>query len=138
MIGNILNHLYNGGSIDNAKIAQIAQYAENVYFGKPCGLMDQMACAVGGFVYIDFADKTTPVMQPISFSLSDAGYALCITNTGGNHADLTPDYAAVPAEMKAVAAYFGKEALRGLTEAEIVETFVNYLKNVEVARATST
>ena len=121
MIGNILNHLYNGGSIDNAKIAQIAQYAENVYFGKPCGLMDQMACAVGGFVYIDFADKATPVMQPISFSLSDAGYALCITNTGGNHADLTPDYAAVPAEMKAVAAYFGKEALRGLTEAEIVE-----------------
>ncbi len=120
MIGNILNHLYNGGTIDNAKIAQIAQYAENVYFGKPCGLMDQMACAVGGFIYIDFADKERPVMQPVPFSLSEAGYALCITNTGGNHADLTPDYAAVPAEMKAVAAYFGKEVLCGITEAEIL------------------
>ncbi len=120
MIGNILNHLYNDGKIDNAKIAQIAQYAENVYFGKPCGLMDQMACAVGGFVYIDFADKEKPVMQPVPFSLADAGYALCITNTGGNHADLTPDYAAVPAEMKAVAAYFGKEVLCGISEAEIL------------------
>ncbi|MBP3437323.1 MAG: galactokinase [Clostridia bacterium] len=121
MIGNILNHLYNGGEIDNAKIAKIAQYAENVYFGKPCGLMDQTACAVGGFVYIDFEDKEAPEIEPLSFSLADAGYALCITNTGGNHADLTPDYAAVPAEMKAVAAYFGKEVLRGLTEADILE-----------------
>ena len=119
MVGNILNHLYNDASIPNEEIAKIAQYAENEYFGKPCGLMDQMACAVGGFVFIDFEDPTNPKVEPIPFSLSDAGYKLCIVNTKGNHADLTPDYAAVPAEMKAVAAYFGKEHLRGLAESDI-------------------
>ena len=121
IIGNILNHLANDGKIKNEELAKIAQYAENVYFGKPCGLMDQMACAVGGFVSIDFEDPKTPVITPIPFSLSDKGYLLCIVNTGGNHADLTPDYAAVPAEMKSVAAYFGKEVLRGISEKEIVE-----------------
>ena len=121
IIGNILNHLANGGKIENEELAKIAQYAENAYFGKPCGLMDQMACAVGGFVSIDFCDPKTPVITPIPFSLSDKGYLLCIVNTGGNHADLTRDYAAVPAEMKSVAAYFGKEVLRGVTEKEIVE-----------------
>ena len=121
IIGNILNHLANGGKIKNEELAKIAQYAENAYFGKPCGLMDQMACAVGGFVSIDFRDPKAPVITPIPFSLSDKGYLLCIVNTGGNHADLTPDYAAVPAEMKSVAAYFGKDVLRGITEKEIVE-----------------
>ena len=120
MIGNILNHLYNGGSVPNEEIAKIAQYAENVYFGKPCGLMDQMACAVGGFVYIDFADKENPKIEPIDFSLDDAGFVLSIVNTGGNHANLNDDYASVPAEMKAVAAALGREVLAGTTEDEIL------------------
>ena len=120
MVGNILNHLYNDGNVDNKEIAKIAQYSENVYFGKPCGLMDQMACAVGGFVYIDFEDNANPIVEPIDFSLSKAGYSLCIVNTGGNHANLTPDYAAVPAEMKAVAARFGKDVLRGIEEKDIL------------------
>ena len=120
MVGNILNHLYNGGNIDNQQIAKYAQYSENVYFGKPCGLMDQMACAVGGFVYIDFEDNYKPVVESIEFSLSGAGYSLCIVNTGGNHANLNDDYASVPAEMKAVATHFGQKTLRGLTEDDIL------------------
>ncbi len=121
MAGNILNHLYNDGKVDNKEIAKYAQYAENVYFGKPCGLMDQMACAVGGFVYIDFEDNANPVVESVSFSLADAGYSLCIVNTGGSHAGLNDDYASVPAEMKAVAAYLGKDVLRGLTEEDILK-----------------
>ena len=120
MIGNILNHLYNDGKVDNQEIAKYAQYSENVYFGKPCGLMDQMACAVGGFVYIDFEDNKSPVVESIDFSLAKAGYSLCIVNTGGKHANLNDDYASVPAEMKAVAAHFGKSVLREITEAELL------------------
>ena len=118
--GNIQTYLYNDGRIANEELAKIAQYAENAYFGKPCGLMDQMACAVGGFLSIDFADPKDPVVTPVSFSLADAGYKLCIVNTGGNHADLNEDYASVPAEMKAVAAALGQEVLRGLTESDII------------------
>ena len=121
MVGNILNHLYNDGKVDNKEIAKYAQFSENVYFGKPCGLMDQMACAVGGFVYIDFEDNANPEVEAVDFSLSDRGYSLCIVNTGGNHANLNEDYASVPAEMKAVAAHFGKQTLRGLTERDIIE-----------------
>ena len=120
MIGNIFNYLYNDGKISNVDIAKFSQYAENVYFGKPCGLMDQMACAVGGFVYIDFADAKNPIVDPISFSLTAKGYSLCIVNTGGNHADLNDDYASVPYEMKAVAQQFGADVLRGITEEEII------------------
>ena len=120
MIGNILNHLYNEGKVDNKEIAKYAQYSENVYFGKPCGLMDQMACAVGGFVYIDFEDNKNPIVESVNLSLADAGYSLCIVNTGGSHAGLNDDYAAVPAEMKAVAVYLGKDVLRGLTEEDIL------------------
>ena len=120
MIGNILNHLYNDGKVDNKEIAKYAQYSENVYFGKPCGLMDQMACAVGGFVYIDFEDNKNPIVESVDLSLADAGYSLCIVNTGGSHAGLNEDYASVPAEMKAVAAYLGKDVLRGLTEEDIL------------------
>ena len=121
MVGNILNHLYNGGRVDNKEIAKYAQYSENVYFGKPCGLMDQMACAVGGFVYIDFEDNANPVVESVDFSLADAGYSLCIVNTGGSHAGLNEDYASVPGEMKDVAAYFGRPYLRGLAEEEILK-----------------
>ena len=108
MIGTILNHLYNDGMVDALTVAKLAQKAENVFFGKPCGLMDQCACAIGGIVALDFADPSSPVVDAIPFDLTAAGYALCIVDTGGNHADLTPDYAAVPAEMKAVAAALGK------------------------------
>ena len=120
MVGNILNHLYGEGKTDNAEIARIAQYSENVWFGKPSGLMDQTACAVGGFVFIDFADPNAPKIEPIPFSLSRAGYDLMIVNTGGNHADLNEDYASIPREMKAVAAYFGRETLRGVDEGELL------------------
>ncbi len=121
MIGNILNHLYNNGEVDNKEIAKIAQFSENVYFGKPCGLMDQMACAVGGFVYIDFGDEKNPEVTPIRFSLGDHGYSLCIVNTGGSHSNLNDDYAAVPAEMKAVAKALGGEVLRGKTKAQLMK-----------------
>jgi len=120
MVGNILSHMYNGGRVSNVEIAKLAQFSENVYFGKPCGLMDQVACAVGGIVAIDFADTKNPVIEQIGVDLSAAGYNLCIVNTGGNHADLTDDYASVPAEMKAVAAHFGKRVLRELDEAELI------------------
>ena len=120
MIGNILNHLYNDGKIDNVEIAKLAQFSENEFFGKPCGLMDQMACAVGGIVAIDFEDTAAPVIEKVSFDFDGAGYKLCILDTGGNHADLTPDYAAVPAEMKSVAAALGKTVLRELDETELL------------------
>ena len=120
MIGNVQNHLYNGGKIDNKETAKLAQYAENKFFGKPCGLMDQMACAVGGFVYINFNNPTSPIVEPIEFSLSDAGYALAIINTGGNHADLNEDYASVPREMKDVAHSLGREVLGDIGEEELI------------------
>ena len=120
MIGNILNYLYNDGKVDNVEIAKMSQKAENQVFGKPCGLMDQVACAHGGIVAIDFADPCAPVIRGVPFDITAAGYALCIVNTGGNHADLTDDYASVPAEMKAVAAHFGKKVLRELDRAEVI------------------
>ena len=120
MVGTIFSHLYNNGRIDNVQIAKLSQYAENVFFGKPCGLMDQVACAVGGIVAIDFADPSRPQIEALDFDLSGQGYNLCIVNTGGNHADLTDDYAAVPAEMKAVAAHFGKNVLREVKEEQVV------------------
>ncbi len=112
MVGNMLSHFYNDGSIDNVEIAKIAQYSENVHFGKPCGLMDQVACAVGGFVAIDFKDPKNPIVEQLPFDLSKYGLNLCIVNTGGNHADLNEDYASVPGDMKKVANYLGVEFLR--------------------------
>ncbi len=119
MVGNIMRTLYNN-DVDDVTIAKLAQYAENKYFGKPCGLMDQTACAVGGFISIDFADPKNPIVGKPAFDLSALGYSLCIVNTGGNHADLNADYASVPAEMKAVAAHFGKEVLREISLGEII------------------
>lgn len=120
MIGTILNHLYNSGRIGNPEIARIAQYAENVWFGKPCGLMDQTACAVGGFSAIDFEDPEKAYIEKIDFDLREKNYVLCITDTGGNHADLNAEYASLPAEMKAVANEFGKPVLRGLEVCDIM------------------
>ena len=114
MVGNILNYIYNDGKVDNVEIAKLSQYAENVFFGKPCGLMDQVACACGGIVAIDFKDPKAPIIEKLDFDVTKAGYNLCIVSTGGNHADLTDDYASVPAEMKSVAAHFGKSVLREL------------------------
>ncbi len=121
MIGTILNGLYNGGAADALTVAKLAQRAENVYFGKPCGLMDQCACAIGGIVALDFANPSAPVVDRIDFDLSGAGYALCIVNTGGNHADLTADYASVPAEMRAVAAALSGEVLRDVCREDVVK-----------------
>lgn len=112
LLGTILNELYNDGSVSAVEIAQIAQFAENVYFGKPCGLMDQTASSVGGFVTIDFADPDKPVIEKLNVDFSSFSHALCIVNTGGSHNDLTEDYAAVRAEMEAVAHVFGKTVLR--------------------------
>lgn len=120
MIGNIENHLYNDGALDYIEVSQISRYAENVHFGKPCGLMDQIACACGGFVHIDFADPKKPVCEKIELDLASHGYNLCVINTGGSHADLTDDYASVPAEMKKVASFFGKEVLRELSKEDVI------------------
>ncbi len=120
LIGTILNGIYNEGSISPVLIAQIAQYAENVYFGKPCGLMDQMASSVGGIISIDFKDNDNPIITKVDFDFTSAGHALCILDTGGNHADLTSEYASIPAEMKAIAAHFGKKVLREVSLEEII------------------
>lgn len=122
MVGNMLNHFYNDGKIPALEVAKIAQYAENVFFGKPCGLMDQTACAVGGFVEIDFDSPARPELNALGFNLDAAGYSLCIVNTGGNHADLNSDYASVPAEMKAVAESLGKAVLREVSYETLVQS----------------
>jgi len=121
LVGTIMNHLYNGGQISGVEIAQIAQYAENEFFGKPCGLMDQTASAVGGFITIDFKDPKSPVIEKLDFDFAASGHSLCIVDTGGSHADLTDEYGAIKQEMSAVAKVFGKEVLRDVPEAEFIE-----------------
>ena len=118
LIGRIFNEFYCGGQLSDVQIAQIGQYAENVYFGKPCGLMDQMACSVGNIVAIDFKDPENPVIEQIDRRFEDFGYALCIIDTRTEHADLTADYASIPADMCAAAKFFGKEVLRDVPEDE--------------------
>ena len=121
MVGNIFNHFYNDGKVDNVTIAKLAQYAENVFFGKPCGLMDQVACAVGGIVAIDFADPKNPIIEKIDLDMSAEGYNLCIISTGGNHADLTGEYAAITVEMREVANHFGKDFLREVSREDLID-----------------
>ena len=120
LLCRIFDSLYNDGNLSPLKIAQISQIAENVYFGKPCGLMDQTACASGGAVAIDFAQADSPAVRQIGFNLAAAGYSLCVVNTGGSHADLTPDYAAIPAEMRMIASFFGKSVLRELDKETVL------------------
>lgn len=129
LIGTILNHMFNDGKISPVEIAQIAQFSENKYFNKPCGLMDQMASSVGGFVEIDFKDTDKPVINKLDFDFASCGHSLCIVNTGGSHADLTPEYGAVRKEMEAAAAVLGKKVLREVS----VEEFNSKIQEVRAA-----
>lgn len=116
IIGTIISGLFNDMSISMVEIAQAGQFAENVFFGKPCGLMDQTACAVGGLIHIDFADPAKPVVEKVEVDFEAHKYSLCIVDTKGSHHDLTDDYAEIPEEMKLVAEFFGKEFLREVDE----------------------
>ncbi len=118
LVVTVVSELYNDGAIDPVTAALIAQYAENVYFEKPSGLLDQTAASVAGFTAIDFKDPAKPAIRRVDFDFASCGHVLCVVDTGGNHADLTPEYAAIPAEMKAVARFFGKEFLRDVDPAE--------------------
>lgn len=120
LVGTIMNHLYNDGKVDAVEIAQIAQAAENKFFGKPCGLMDQTACSVGSFVEIDFKDPSAPVIEKVEFDFASCGHSLCIVNTGGSHSDLTDEYAAVRGEMEKAAGVLGCKVLREVDEAEFM------------------
>lgn len=121
LVGKIFSRLYNAeNEISPVELAKIGQYAENVYFGKPCGLMDQTACAVGGVISIDFKDTKAPIVEQVQLDLAKLGYCLAVVDTGGNHADLTDDYASVPREMKSVANEFGKNVMREVTKQELM------------------
>ncbi len=138
LVCSILSGLFNDGGVSPIEAAQISQYAENVYFGKPSGLMDQMASAVGNFVTIDFEDLKKPDVRRVDFDLQKSGYKLCIVDTGGNHADLTADYAAIPQEMREVAACFGKQVLREVPKEEFysrIGEIYPQVSNRAVARA---
>jgi galactokinase len=135
MIGIILSHLYNNGLIDPQKIAKIAQKAENEYFGKPCGLLDQIACAVGGFIVIDFKDSGSPIIGKVaSDTWNSFEHDLCIINTGGSHAGMNGEYAAIPQEMREIASYFGVENLRQIARKDI-ELNTNVLRDLYGDRA---
>ena len=121
LIGTIVSGLFNDMKIDPVTIAKIGQFAENKYFGKPCGLMDQTACSVGNLVHIDFEDPAAPKVEKVVFDFSKTDYVLCITDTKGSHADLTHEYAAVPAEMKKIAALLGHDVLRPVTLDDILD-----------------
>lgn len=125
MTAGIINRLFNGGTIDPVIMAQSGQYAECNYFGKPCGLMDQTACAVGGFIAIDFKDTQKPVIEKLNFNFAETGYAMCIVDTGGNHADLSDDYAAIRSEMTSVARYLGHDSLRECDKERFYESLAD-------------
>lgn len=115
LLGSVVSYLFNDGAVSAVDIAKVAQYSENVFFGKPCGLLDQMASSVGTFVTIDFKSTSEPVIKKVAFDFAASGYSLCIVDTGGSHSDLTDDYAAVRSEMEAVAAAMGKSVLREIS-----------------------
>ena len=121
LIGTIFNHLYNNGKVSGEEIAIIGQYAENKFFGKPCGLMDQLACAIGGIIEIDFYNPQKPIIKKLEFDFSSTGYKLIIVDTEANHSDLTEEYAAIPEEMKQVANYYHKEFCSELSFDEIIQ-----------------
>ena len=121
LLGCILSVLYNDNKINNVELAKISQFAENVFFGKPCGLMDQLTIATGSAVKFDFEDIDNPKIEKLEYDFQNTGYSLCITNTGGSHADLTDDYAAVRGEMESVASFFGKKVLREVSKQEVIK-----------------
>ena len=118
LVGTILNHMFFDAKVSQPEVAQIGQYAENIFFGKPCGLMDQTASAVGNLVTIDFFNKEHPLIESVDFDFSSCGHALCIIDSQASHADLTDEYAAVPGELKQICACFGKEVLTQIDEAD--------------------
>lgn len=129
LIGTIMNCMFADEEVNPVEIAQIGQFAENVYFGKPCGLLDQTACSVGNMVSIDFASTEKPVVQKVDFDFASTNHALCIIDTGADHSDLTDEYAAIPAEMKKVAAFFGEDFLNDVNKAD----FMAKIKDVRAA-----
>lgn len=153
LLGTTVSYLFNDGKISTVDIAKVAQYSENVFFGKPCGLLDQMASSVGTFVSIDFESTEKPVIKKVDYDFSTSGHSLCIVDTGGNHSDLTDDYAAVRAEMESVAAAMGKNVLREISfedfkkalpeikdkvnDRAIIRAFHFYNENIRVETAVS-
>lgn len=129
IIGTVMNGLFCDKELSAVKIAQIGQYAENVYFGKPSGLMDQTASSVGGVVAIDFENTENPVVRKLDFDFSETGYSLCIIDSGADHADLTDEYAAIPTEMRRAAETVGKTYLRETNTDEIIENIISVRKN---------
>ena len=128
LMGTILSHLFNGGEITPVKVAQIAQFAENEYFGKASGLMDQMASSVGGFVAIDFKDNDIPVIESVKCDFAKYEHALCIVDAKGDHADLSDEYSVIPKEMKEIAEFFDCKTLRSLSLSDIMLN-INVLRN---------
>ena len=135
LCATIFNHLFNDDTLDPIDLAIIGKFAENHYFGKPSGLMDQLACGYGGIVGIDFADEQNPTVTPIPVSFSDWGYHLVIVDTGGNHANLTPEYASVPIEMRHVASFFGKAQLREVAYNDFVSSIKAVRESINNDRA---
>ena len=130
LVGTIINNLFNEGKISPVTVAQYSQYAENVYFGKASGLLDQLTCSYGGFITVDFKDPSKPIIESISFDFAHAGHALCIIDTRASHSDLSDDYSCIPAEMKAVASFFGKEVLRQVEPEEFYQNIAALRKKV--------
>ncbi len=130
----VFSEFYNGNKLSQMELAKAGKYAENEFFGKPCGLMDQAACASGGCLWIDFENGNEPMAEKIDFDIDKFGYSLCVVNTGGNHADLTDDYASVPSEMKSIAALMGKSVLRQCDEDDFLGR-ISYLRSIVGDRA---
>lgn len=126
-VGTVMNFMFNDAEIDAVEIAKMAQKSESLYFGKPCGLLDQSASALGGFTFIDFKDTTKPIVEKVSFDISKFGHVLCVVNTGGNHANLTQDYADITVECKEVSNFFNKDFLRDVDE----EDFFNNIAQIK-------
>ena len=129
LVTTIMNQLFCGGALTSTDLAKVGQYAENIYFGKPCGLMDQLSCATGGVIAIDFKDPDDPQLRQVQVDLRAFGHALCIIDTRASHADLTADYAAITQEMREVAACFGREVLGDVS-------FDRFRENLATVRAT--
>lgn len=127
-VGTVISFLFNNGKIDPVDIAKIGQKAESIYFGKPCGLLDQSASALGGFTAIDFKDTTKPIVEQVDFDLSAHGYSLCVVNTGGNHANLTQDYADITFECRNVSKFFNKGFLRDVPVDEFFDNIAEIKK----------